>query len=59
MKLIIEIKEKQYEFIKQGMSIKRVMEYPALMEAICEYIANGTPIHDNATNWDYSEFLCQ
>lgn len=32
MKLIIDIKEKQYEFIKQGMSIRKVIEYPALMK---------------------------
>lgn len=44
MKLIIDIHEEQYEFIKQGMSIKRVMEYPALMETICEYIVNGTTL---------------
>lgn len=46
MKLIIDIHEEQYDFIKQGMSIDKVVQFPALMEAICEHIANGTPLDD-------------
>ncbi len=44
MKLVIDIHKEQYEFIKQGMSIDKITQFPALMEAICEHIANGTPL---------------
>ena len=44
MKVIIDINEEQYEFIKQGMPINKVVQFPALMEAICEYIAHGTTL---------------
>lgn len=46
MKVIIDIDEEQYKFIKQGMSINKVIQFPALMEAICGYIAHGTPLDD-------------
>lgn len=46
MKLIIDIHEEQYDFIKQGMSIDKVVQFPALMEAICEHIMNGIPLDD-------------
>jgi len=49
MKLIIDIHEEQYEFIKQGMSIDKVVQFPALMEAICEHIACGIPLNDVKT----------
>ena len=44
MKLIIDIHEEQYDFIKQGMPIDKVVQFPALMEAICEHIAQGIPL---------------
>lgn len=44
VELVIKIPEEQYKFIKEGMSIDKVMAYPALMEDICEHITNGTPL---------------
>lgn len=51
MKLIIDIHEEQYEFIKQGMPIDKVIQFPALMEAVCEHITNGIPLDENKGEW--------
>ena len=44
MQIVIEIDEKQYEFIKQSMTMYKIKDYPALLYDICERIKNGTPL---------------
>ena len=44
MKIVIDIDEEQYKFIKQSMTIDKVKDYPALLFDICEHITNGTPL---------------
>ncbi len=45
MKFVVEMPEEQYEAMK-GMSIDKVMEYPALMYDTSRRIANGKSLND-------------
>ena len=57
MEIIINIDKEQYKFIKQSMTMYKVKDYYALLFDICERIANGIPIPDNATNGEVIDLI--